>query len=445
MLKEILMPNKNSENSSLPITPHSSRGSISSHLTPHSSPTGSAGQARKYLTEDLPGTGGVIKESAEDFLVAEIPLYHPCGEGEHTYAEIEKTGITTLEAIRRIARSLGVQERDMGYAGMKDAGGVTRQTVSIPRVDPDKVLNANVPGVKFLSAVRHGNKLKLGHLAGNRFRIRVCNPAENALESASAILDVLVKRGVPNYFGLQRYGAQGNYPRVGRALLLGDWKGAVDAIIGSSQAVQDERWKAAIEAYRLGDIEASIAAMPVYCRTEKDILLRLEKRPGAFDKALHAVNPRLRKLYLSAYQSSLFDVLLEERLDVFDKVMEGDIAFKHANGACFLVLDAMSEAPRAESFEISPTGPMFGCKMKLPEGLPMQLEERVLREEGLELKRFDLSGGLCMEGERRPLRVPLGDPLLEMETEALVLEFSLPRGSYATSVLREIMKSPEVG
>ncbi len=417
----------------------------SSRLISDTSPTGSAGQMRKYLTEDLPGTGGVIKESAEDFLVAEIPLYQPCGEGEHTYAEIEKAGITTLEAIRRIARTLGVQERDLGYAGMKDAGGVTRQTVSIPRVAPDNVLNASVPGVKILSAVRHGNKLKLGHLAGNRFRIRICNPAEYALECANSILDVLVKRGVPNFFGLQRYGAQGNYPRVGRALVLGDWKGAVDAILGSSQAVQDERWKAAIEAYRHGDIKASIAAMPSFCRTERDILLRLVKRPEAYDKALHAVNPRLRKLYLSAYQSSLFDVILEQRLDLLDKVMEGDLAFKHANGACFLVLDTIAEAARAESFEISPTGPLFGCKVKLPEGFSRELEERVLREEGLDLKQFDIPGGLRMEGERRPLRIPLGDPVVEMQTDALVLEFSLPRGAYATSVLREIMKSPEVG
>jgi tRNA pseudouridine13 synthase len=395
---------------------------------------------RKYLTEDLPGTGGIIKEKAEDFLVAEIPLYQPCGEGEHTYVEIEKTGITTLEAIRRISRALGVQERDIGYAGMKDAGGVTRQTVSIPRVDTEKVLNVDVPGVKILSAVRHGNKLKLGHLAGNRFRVRICNPADNALERAGVILAVLRKRGVPNYFGNQRYGAQGNYPRVGRALLLGDWKAAVDAIIGSPQAVKDERWKAAIEAYRLGDIEASIAAMPAYCRTERDILLRLVKRPGAFDKALHAVNPRLRKLYLSAYQSSLFDVILEERLGGFDKVMDGDLAFKHANGACFLVLDAMSEVSRAESFEISPSGPLFGCRMKMPEGLPMRLEEQVLKGEGLDLKQFDIPGGFRLEGERRPLRIPVGEPVLEMESDALVFEFSLPRGAYATSVLREIMK-----
>ncbi len=395
----------------------------------------------KYLTEDLPGTGGVMKEKPEDFLVAEIPLYLPCGEGEHTYVEIEKAGITTLEAIRRMARFLGVQERDIGYAGMKDAGGITRQTISIPRVAPECVLNSDLPGLRVLSARRHRNKLKIGHLAGNRFRIRICDPGENALERANAILAVLRERGVPNYFGVQRYGAQGNYQRVGRAILLGDYKGAVDAIMGSPDAVQDERWKAAVTAYHRGDLAKSLESLPGYCRTERDILLRLTKQPGAFDRALHAVNPRLKKLYLSAYQSSLFDRVLEQRLAGFDTVMEGDLAYKHDNGACFLVVDARAEAVRAENFEISASGPMFGCQMKLPEGFPLELEEKVLKEEGLELKQFDLPGGLRMEGERRPLRIQLREPSADMEGSALVLEFSLPRGSYATSVLSEIIKN----
>ncbi|MEI8356733.1 MAG: tRNA pseudouridine(13) synthase TruD, partial [Deltaproteobacteria bacterium] len=94
----------------------------------------------------------------------------------------------------------------------------------------------------------------------------------------------------------------------------------------------------------------------------------------------------------------------------------------------------------AELFEISPTGPLFGCKMTMPQGAPLELERRLFGEEGITLERFAMSGGLRMEGERRPLRIELKDPVAEMEDAALVLEFSLPRGSYATSVLREIMK-----
>jgi tRNA pseudouridine13 synthase len=369
-----------------------------------------------------------------------VPLYLPCGEGEHTYAVIEKRGMTTLEALRRIARTLGATERDLGYAGMKDAVGVTRQTVSIPRVPPEQVLGLELPGIRVLSAALHRNKLRLGHLAGNRFRIRVRGVGSDAMEASGAVLDLLGRRGVPNFFGAQRYGLQGNSHLVGRALLQRDFRGAVDRIIGDPGAVQDGRWREAIEAYRQGELAESVRLFPGHCRTEREIIQRLAGRPEAWEKAFHAVHPRLKKLYLSAFQSDLFDRVLEKRLAGFDRVMAGDLAWKHDNGACFLVTDPAVEAPRAEAFQISPTGPIFGFRMSFPEEAPRLMEEALLAEEGLTPASFDLPGGLSMEGGRRPLRVPLGEPAAEMESDGLVLSFTLPRGSYATSVLREIMK-----
>ena len=398
-----------------------------------------------YLTTDIPGAGGVIKETPEDFLVEEMPLYLPSGTGEHTHVVVEKRGLTTLEAMRRIARALHVPERDMGYAGLKDAVGVTRQTFSIPRVAPEICSALDLPGIRVLSARRHGNKLKPGHLAGNRFRLRIRGVAADALRRAEAVLAALGARGVPNYFGAQRYGAQGNSHLIGRAMVRGEWREAFDTVIGDPAAVRDDRWRAAIEAYRRGDLEESIRTFPGHCRTEREILQRLAKRPDAYEKAFHAIQPRLKKLYLSAYQSSLFDRLLEERLlgkggGGFDRVVTGDLAIKHDNGACFLVTDAAADAPRAAAFEISPSGPMFGFRMRFPEGEPREREEALLAGEGCTPGDFDLPGGLAMEGERRPLRVPLADPGVERDGEDLLLSFALPRGSYATSVLREIMK-----
>lgn len=394
----------------------------------------------RYLTIDIPGTGGIIKETPEDFLVEEVPLYLPCGEGEHTYVTIEKRGLTTLEAVRRISRALGVPDREIGYAGMKDAVGVTRQTVSIPRVSPDVCSALNLPGIAVLASVRHRNKLRLGHLAGNRFRVRVREVGDEASERAEAVLAVLTARGVPNYFGAQRYGLHGNSHLIGRAMVRGEWRIAFDHVIGDPVAVRDERWRGAIEAYRRGDLEESIRLFPGHCRTERDILQRLLKRPDAQEKAFYAIHPRLKKLYLSAYQSSLFDRLLAERLDALDRVMAGDLAMKHENGACFLVTDAAAEQPRAAAFEISPTGPMFGFRMLFPEGEPRAMEEALLAAEELELSSFNLPGGLAMDGERRPLRVPLREPSAMMDNDALILSFALPRGSYATSVLREVVK-----
>ncbi|MGA7827630.1 MAG: tRNA pseudouridine(13) synthase TruD [Geobacteraceae bacterium] len=394
-----------------------------------------------YLTAELPGIGGIIKETAEDFRVTEIPLYLPCGEGEHAYLEIEKRGLGTLEAIRRIARSLGISERDIGYAGLKDAKGITRQTLSIPRVETERLLALSLQGITVISANRHRNKLKPGHLSGNSFAIRVRNVESDAKAKARAILEILCKRGVPNYFGSQRYGGLGNSHLIGKAILHRDFKGAIEAIMGDPTLIRDEKWRLAVEAYHQGNLPGSLEHFPGHCRTEREVLQRLIKRPEAFERALDAVSPRLRKLYLSAYQSSLFDRILEQRLDTIDTVVEGDLAYIHHNGACFLVEDHAAERKRAQDFEISPTGPMFGCKMKMPEGKPRQAEENVLQAESLTLAEFNMPGGSRLEGERRPLRIPIQNLSTALDDDGLTLNFSLPRGVYATSVLREIMKS----
>ena len=149
---------------------------------------------RPYLTADIPGTGGVIKDSPDDFIVTEIPAYEPCGSGEHLYLTIEKRGMTTLEAIRRIARQLSVTERDIGYAGLKDSVGVTRQTLSLQRVRPEDVVGRDLDGVKVITAIRHGNKLKLGHLRGNQFRIVIRGVCGDAASRVSAVLAALTAR-----------------------------------------------------------------------------------------------------------------------------------------------------------------------------------------------------------------------------------------------------------
>jgi tRNA pseudouridine13 synthase len=403
---------------------------------------GNLHERHPYLTAEIPGTGGIIKGSAEDFVVDEIPSYEPCGFGEHLYLWIEKRGISTLEAIRRIAAALKIRERDVGYAGMKDAGGVTRQTFSLPKVRPEEALSLKIDGLKVVSAGRHSNKLKLGHLKGNRFRIVIRGTASQAIETVASVAEVLTRRGVPNYFGYQRYGAQGNSHLIGTAMLRRDWSSAVDHLMGRPEMLLDAGWRSAAGAYQQGELETSLRLLPRHCRTERDVLQRLVSRPGECEKAFAAVHPRLKKLYLSAVQSLLFDRVVEQRLERIDRVVAGDLAWKHSNGACFLVDDPAVENLRAESLEISPSGPMFGCRMMHPKGAVLELEQQLLAEEGLSETDFDLGGGLRMEGGRRPLRVPLGDMTFQPEEDgSLRLEFTLPKGSYATSVLREITKT----
>lgn len=397
--------------------------------------------ARPFLTAALPGTGGTIKESCDDFRVEEIPSYLPCGSGDHVYLTVEKRGITTLEAIRRIARHLNVPERDIGYAGMKDAVGITSQTLSIEHIKTETVAGLELDGLKAVSVARHTNKLKLGHLKGNRFRIVVRDMAANAREIVPAVLEILEQRGVPNYFGYQRYGAQGNSHLIGAAMVRRDWRGAIDRLMGEPSALRDEQWRAGIEAYRRGDLAQALELFPRHCRSEREVLQRLAARPDGFERAFGAIHPRLKKLYLSALQSWFFDQVVERRITEIDAILPGDLAWKHVNGACFLVEDAEVESERARAFEISATGPLFGCKMKQPAGKPLEIEQHLLDNEQIRPADFDLGGGLKMEGERRPLRVPLEAPSFHIEGDRLELEFSLVKGSYATSLIREITKT----
>jgi tRNA pseudouridine13 synthase len=394
----------------------------------------------EFLTEQIPGTGGTIRQRPEDFQVDEIPLYEPCGAGDHLYVCVEKCGVTTYDLLRGLANALNCNERDLGYAGLKDARAITRQTVSVPLRKPEDVKGLQIPGVTILSACLHRNKLRLGHLAGNRFRIRIHQPTPEALQRAQKVLTILEAVGVPNRFGDQRYGSLGNSHRVGRAILCEDYSTAVEEIIGDPAGIIHPGWQQAVEAYRCGDLETAIKKLPRHCREERRLLEMISDGKSQ-RKAVLAMPRKLLRLYLSAYQSSLFDCLVDLRLTTLAQIWGGDLAYKHSNGACFLVTDPTAEQPRTNSFEISPTAPLFGYKTKLAKGQAGLFEQSLLNKEGLTLESFRLTGGLAMEGERRPLRVPLQTAECTMDGEDLLVSFSLPKGSFATTVLAEIMKA----
>jgi tRNA pseudouridine13 synthase len=394
----------------------------------------------ELLTAQLPGTGGVIRRQPEDFQVDELPLYEPCGSGDHLYLRVEKRGLTTFDLLRELAGALGCDERDLGYAGLKDARAVTRQTISVPLRRPEDVATLRIPGVTILSAALHRNKLRPGHLAGNRFTIRIHEPVEGALARAEAVLGVLEDLGVPNRFGEQRYGAQGNSHRIGRAILREDFGGAIDEIIGDPAVVKHPGWQLAAAAFQRGDLATAVEKLPRHCRPERRLLAML-KDGASPRKAVRSMPRKLLKLYLSAYQASLFDRLLDMRLASLERIWAGDLAYKHSNGACFLVTDAAAEQLRADTFEISATAPLYGHKTRLAEGPAGLLEQSLLDKEGVTLESLRLPGGLAMEGERRPLRVPIRKPVCLMDGGDLLINFSLPKGSFATTVLAEVMKT----
>ncbi len=259
------------------------------------------------------------------------------------------------------------------------------------------------------------------------------------LAAAEDSLHVLENVGVPNFFGEQRYGALANSHFTGRAILRNDFEEAARQIVGDPSAIADERWREGAARFHAGDLAGALAILPGRCRDERRLVQDLLAGRSA-RQAVLALPRKLLRLFLSAYQSSLFDQLTAMRLDTLDILWQGDLAYKHDNGACFYVENAAAEQPRAERLEISPSAPLFGYKVSMARGHAGILEESVLAREKLQREDFRLTGGLAMEGERRPLRVPLREAAVRREGTDLLISFSLPKGSYATSVLREIMK-----
>ena len=399
------------------------------------------------LSASLPGVGGVIKQYDEDFVVEELPRYEACGEGTHTFFMIEKQGLTTLEAQRLVAQALGRRQQDIGYAGLKDAHGLTRQVMSVEHVEPERVMGLALARLRVLWVKRHTNKLKLGHLAGNRFALKLRRTEPQRRERAEAILTLLSQRGVPNYFGPQRFGARGDNAWIGRAVLRGDYEEALALVLGRPGPVDHGEVHRARTLFDEGRVEEAARTWPGSFRDQIRLCRAYLKTPGNALQAWRAVNHTLRKLYVSALQSALFNQVLAERIDGIDAVQTGDVAWKYRNGACFLVEDATVEQPRCAAGEISPTGPIFGARMKTAGGEPGQREQLVLEQAQVSFEKKRTADGIRVEGTRRPLRVLLQDPALEEGTDErgpfLQVSFALPPGSYATCVTRELCKAPQ--
>ncbi|ABA88019.1 tRNA pseudouridine 13 synthase [Syntrophotalea carbinolica DSM 2380] len=393
-----------------------------------------------YLTAKLPGIGGSIKTCPDDFLVEELPLYPTCGEGEHLYLEVEKRGMTTFELLKRLSRALQVNERAMGYAGLKDAQATTRQFISVTDCSAEQALALQLQDIRILSARRHRNKLRLGHLAGNRFTITIRDIDSDALEKARDILHVLQMTGVPNFFGEQRYGALGNSHLIGQAIVQKNFSQAAAHIIGDPDKIIHPEWRQGAILYAENRLEEAEQALPRRMRNERNLVRSLRQGRSA-EKAVRRLPGKLLRLYLSAYQSHLFDRLVSMRLESLETLWTGDIAYKHDNGACFLVTDAALEQPRADRFEISPTAPLFGHKVMMAEAQAGILEQALLAKEGITPDDFRLGAGLSMPGERRPLRIPISETASNQQGNELELSFSLPKGSFATTVLHEVMKT----
>ena len=409
-----------------------------------------------YLTAKLPGTGGLIKQHLDDFRVEELPAYKFEGVGTHCYLKVEKRGFSTMAAADILAKALGRKNIDVGYAGLKDKQAVTAQWFSVEHLETARAAALELPtGMKIVEISRHKNKIKRGHLAGNRFRIKIRNPEwsragvtlDDTLGKAKAVLDVLMKFGTPNFFGSQRFGMRRDNHLLGLAILKHDAQGFVDRFLGDpDESVDHGQVLRARQAFAKGKHEEALSLWPGHLRDERRALSALINGKGNPKRAVFAVHVELKKLLVSALQSYLFNKVLERRLPKMDTVLPGDFCWKHENGASFKVgpnpEDAAKEQPRADAHEISPTGPLFGDRMSEADSIVKQMENEVLHEVGLKLE--DFAGAMGAPGGRRPLRFFPEGLVVVADQDGhgpfLELAFTLPPGSYATVLLGEVMK-----
>jgi tRNA pseudouridine13 synthase len=319
----------------------------------------------------------------EDFCVDEVPLYAASGTGEHQYLRVQKRLLTTPELVRRVARALDINDRDIGYAGLKDKHAVTTQWLSVHTkvaVSPDLNLGE---GAKILDVSRHENKLRTGHLLGNRFTITLVSVHEQALERARAIEGRLRERGLPNYFGAQRFGHGGR------------------------------------------NLEDALRFLARGGRTRN----RFEQ-----------------KLLPSVLQSEIFNRYLSARLALGrERLIAGEVVRLEGAGAMFRVDDVEKEQPRLDARDLHLTGPMIGPKMRPAAGTALEIEQRLIGELGLDEAALGILGRAA-PGARRDLFAPLSDLSVEEVTDrserALRLAFTLPAGGYATEVIRQLTHAP---
>lgn len=312
------------------------------------------------------GASATMKLLNEDFIVTELPLQLPSGEGEHLWLDIEKNGANTAFVAQQLAEAAAVQERDVGYAGLKDRYAVTRQWFSIylpngkGKGETPDLTGLQHPEFKVLSQSRHVKKLRPGDLRGNRFRIvlRDVSGDPDTIQAIETNLQAVASHGVPNYFGAQRFGFEGGNVEQGRAMLA------------------------------------------------REIRVR---------------NPKTKGIYLSAVRSFVFNEVLALRIQqgLWGKTLPGDV---------------MDEAGR-------PTGPLWG------RGRVITTDQAQALENGVAERHATLCDGMEHAGldqARRALAASPADMSWEWpQADRLVLTFALPAGTYATSVLNEILRVTE--
>jgi len=411
-----------------------------------------------YITDSL-GCGGVLRSSPEDFLVEEVYEDLRYEGGRYLVLEAEKRDWDTHHLIREMARQLGISQKRFGWAGTKDKRAVTRQRISIMNLEEAELNKITLPDLKMRVLGKTNRGVGLGDLLGNRFRIKIrgltCPDPKSRMAGITG--EIEAKRGLANYFGVQRFGdSRPVTHKVGEALVRGKIEEAVFIYLAMPFPGELEKTKAArAQLWESRDVFAALKCFPDYLHYELAMLNYLVQHPRDVSHAFHVLSANLRRLFVHAYQSYLFNKILSGRLAAglpLDMAVEGDVVcFSHGGSpdtdklqvVTSENLDAVNRlAGRGRTFV---TLPLIGFETILAEGAEGEIERAVLEEEGVSTNDFRVAASLDLgsRGARRAALLPVS-PEIKVKGGCAELEFFLPKGSYATVVLREYMKSATI-
>ncbi|CAD6491326.1 MAG: putative tRNA pseudouridine synthase D [Candidatus Argoarchaeum ethanivorans] len=411
------------------------------------------------------GTCGILKSQIADFVVEEISSREEGESGKYLILEVEKRNWDTYKLIRDLSRILKVSRNRFGWAGTKDKRAITRQKISIWDMEEGEINRIRLTDVSLRVLGRSNKKISLGDLYANKFRItvrKIPHTMDETIHRIEKIEKELVEvGGAPNFFGVQRFGEVRPITHlVGRAIIEGDFEQAVMIYLakvyaGESKENQEAR-KCLAETH---DFNRCIKLYPKKLNHELAMLHHLAKNPTDYLGALAKLSENLQRMFVHAYQSYLFNLTLSRRIKQqipLNTATPGDIVcFKNAVGLpdtrrIQKVTDQNIEGmnnliKRGRAFI---TAPLFGYETHLSTGILGEIEQQVIEEQSIKLKDFNVRGApkYASKGLRREVLIHANRTynvtLDELNSGycKLIVDFTLQKGSYATTLLREYMK-----
>jgi len=375
-----------------------------------------------YFITPTSGLGGELRERLDDFVVNEIPAQLPHNPtGEYTHFTLEKRNWETASAIFAIARTIGVSRERFSYAGNKDKRALTTQRVSAWRVEEDRLREIKMNRIRLYDFDRSDFRLNTGDLTGNKFHVvirRLSLHEQSIATVVRAACEQIKSNGVPNYFGYQRFGTiRPNTHLVGRELVKGNLEESVLEYLGKpfdTEPGDSREARRYLDETR--DYQSALQRYPQRLTYERMMLTELARNPENYAGALRRLPKTLRTLFVHAYQAFLFNRTLSRMLE-------------------------LEEDCRRESL------PLIGYRTIFTGGVASGIQRSLLQEDGMTTDSFRIRPllELSSTGDERPAFLDV-NPTVRVDEQTngditVTAEFALPPGSYATTVIRELMKS----